>query len=83
MSKKTQKKAKDDTIPVTIRVPKLTHDILLNRSVEWDMSVSAIVRTIVMEVLVKDEKESKRMKSYCSMKARKIAKAIEKQTEVT
>lgn len=57
--------AVENTRVVALRVPKETYVILLKRSKDWEMSVSSLIRELVIKVFNDTDKEEiTKIKSY-------------------
>ena len=52
----------DEKPVVALRVPPKTYAILKERSIEWQMSVSGVVREVIIKIF--NESDQKTMKSY-------------------
>lgn len=60
-----QKNNNESTKIIALRVPKATHVILLERSKDWKMSVSSLLRELVIKVFNDNNaEEMNRIKSY-------------------
>lgn len=69
--------AKNAQKVMSVRVPKITYDLLVQRSEKEDMSASALIRNILIGFLRADETELDKIRCYGASKAQNIARAIE------
>jgi hypothetical protein len=64
---------------VATRIPKITYDLLEERSKKENISLSALIRNILIGFLRADHTEIDKIRCYGSNKARMISEILEKE----
>lgn len=68
---------KEETHVVSVRLPEKTYRVLMQKSVDWNHSISTIIRSFVIEHLMRDDIERAKIQGYkTSKKSKRISAAI-------